>query len=96
MNNSLAPMQASLPGSISYADPAAVAAAEAAKARIQAAYIMAIQRPRSYDQSRIKILEACSRPAFAEKVEYRFPSLIGRSESVKTAVHTTTGMCFHP
>lgn len=73
MNNSLAPMQASLPGSISYADPAAVAAAEAAKARIQAAYIMAIQRPRSYDQSRIKILEACSRPSFAEKVEYSKP-----------------------
>ncbi len=73
MNNSLAPMQASLPSSIPYADPAAVAAAEAAKARIQAAYIMAIQRPRSYDQSRIKILEACSRPSFAEKVEYSKP-----------------------
>jgi len=73
MNNSLAPMQASLPSSISYADPAAVAAAEAAKARIQAAYIMAMQRPRSYDQSRIKILEACSRPSFAEKVEYSKP-----------------------
>jgi hypothetical protein len=73
MNNSLAPMQASLPSSVSYVDPAAVAAAEAAKARIQAAYIMAMQRPRSYDQSRIKILEACSRPAFAEKVEYSKP-----------------------
>ena len=73
MNNSLAPMQASLPSSIPYADPAAVAAAEAAKARIQAAYIMALQRPRSYDQSRIKILEACSRPSFAEKVEYSKP-----------------------
>jgi hypothetical protein len=80
MNNSLAPMQASLPGSISYADPAAVAAAEAAKARIQAAYIMAMQRPRSYDQSRIKILEACSRPAFAEKVEYRKP--VGRGDAI--------------
>jgi hypothetical protein len=34
---------------------------------------MAMQRPRSYDQSRIKILEACSRPAFAEKVEYSKP-----------------------
>ena len=73
MNNSLAPMQASLPSSIPYADPAAVTAAEAAKARIQAAYIMAMQRPRSYDQSRIKILEACSRPSFAEKVEYSKP-----------------------
>lgn len=80
MNNSLAPMQASLPSSVSYADPAAVAAAEAAKARIQAAYIMAMQRPRSYDQSRIKILEACSRPSFAEKVEYRKP--VGRGDAI--------------
>lgn len=73
MNNSLATMQQNTPSSISYVDPAAVAAAESAKARIQAAYIMAMQRPRSYDQSRIKILEACSRPAFAEKVEYSKP-----------------------
>ena len=40
-------------------DPAAVAAAESAKARIQAAYIMAIQKPRAEDQSRVRILEAC-------------------------------------
>ncbi len=58
---------------IAYVDPAAVAAAESAKARIQAAYIMAMQRPRSYDQARIKILEACARPSFAEKVEYSKP-----------------------
>lgn len=72
MNSAVAPM-GNTPSSIAYADPAAVAAAEAAKARIQAAYIMAMQKPRSYDQSRIKILEACSRPAFAEKVEYSKP-----------------------
>lgn len=72
MNNAVVPM-GNTPSAIAYADPAAVAAAEAAKARIQAAYIMAMQKKRSYDQSRIKILEACSRPAFAEKVEYSKP-----------------------
>lgn len=71
-SNGLA-MAPQAPSAISYADPAAVAAAESAKARIQAAYIMAMQRPRSYDQSRIKILDACKRPAFAEKAEYSKP-----------------------
>lgn len=54
-------------------DTAAVAAAEGAKARIQAAYLMALNRPRSEDQARIKILEACKRPRFAERVEYSKP-----------------------
>ncbi len=78
MNNTALAMNQNTPSSIAYADPAAVAAAEAAKARIQAAYIMAMQRPRSYDQSRVKILEACSRPSFAEKVEYSKPVGGGR------------------
>ena len=54
-------------------DPAAIAAAEAEKARIQAQYIMAVSRPRSYDQSRMNIITACRRPAFAEKVIYSKP-----------------------
>nr|WP_321500230.1 hypothetical protein [uncultured Dethiosulfovibrio sp.] len=74
MNNMMmTTMIPNAPSAISYADPAAVAAAEAVKARIQSAYQVAICRPRSYDQSRIKILEACSRPSFAEKVEYSKP-----------------------
>jgi hypothetical protein len=56
-----------------YTDPAAVASAEAAKARIQAAYTMAMYRPRNYDQSRVNIMAACKRPAFAEKVTYSKP-----------------------
>jgi len=59
--------------SLTYVDPAAVAAAETAKARIQSAYVMAYQRPRSEDQARVRILEACKRPAFAERVEYSKP-----------------------
>lgn len=60
-------------GSLMYVDPAAVAAAEAAKARIQSAYIMAMQRPRDVDVSRDRILKACKRPMFAEKVEFSKP-----------------------
>jgi hypothetical protein len=54
-------------------DPAAVAAAEAAKARIQSAYIMALHRPRNPDQARDSILRACKRTGFAEKVEFSKP-----------------------
>ena len=56
-----------------YSDPAAVAAAEAAKARIQAAYIMAYRNPRNIEQARVRILEACKRPQFAERAEYKKP-----------------------
>lgn len=54
-------------------DPAAVAAAEEAKALVQAAYTMALHRPRNYMQSRQRILDACKRPAFAATVEYSKP-----------------------
>lgn len=54
-------------------DPAAIAAAESAKARIQAKFIMAFQKRRSEDDARDAILRACKRPAFAERVEYAKP-----------------------
>jgi hypothetical protein len=69
MNN----VQDNLPSVIKYTDPAAVAAAENAKARIQSAYVMAMQKPRNQDESRDRILHACKRPAFAEKVEFSKP-----------------------
>lgn len=62
-----------VPSSIAYADPSAVASAEQAKARIQSAYIMAMQRPRNFDQARINILRSCDRPGFAELAEYVKP-----------------------
>lgn len=55
------------------ADPSAIAAAESVKARIQAAYIMAINRPRNPDDARARILEACRRPEFAARVEFSKP-----------------------
>jgi hypothetical protein len=70
MENALVPQQK---GSLQYVEPAAVAAAEAAKARIQSAYQMAIYRPRNSDDSRDRILHACKRPMFAEKVEFSKP-----------------------
>jgi len=60
-------------GSLQHIDPAAAAAAEAAKARIQSAYVMALQKPRNADDARDRILKACRRPAFAERVEFSKP-----------------------
>lgn len=64
---------AGIPSQISYADPAAVAAAEQVKARTQAQFLMARNYPRNYDNSRINIMAACRRRTFAEKVEYSKP-----------------------
>lgn len=58
---------------MNYNDPSAIAAAEAVKAQIQAAYMMALHRPRNIDQARINILQNCKRPGFAERVEYAKP-----------------------
>jgi len=59
--------------SLQASDPAAVAAAEAVKARIQSAYQMAIFRPRSEAGARQKILDACKNKTFAEAAEYSKP-----------------------
>lgn len=59
--------------SLELRDPSAIAMAEAAKARIQAGYLMALKKPRNLEASRQAILSACKRPRFAEKVEYTKP-----------------------
>ena len=59
-------------------DHASIAAAKTAEARVQAAYIMAIKRPRDEEKARNKIIAACKRAAFAEKVEYKKP--VGKDE----------------
>ena len=68
-----APVALSYQQAVANIDPGAVAAAESAKARIQSAYVMAMQRPRNEMQSRSRILEACKRPEFAGRVEYAKP-----------------------
>jgi hypothetical protein len=59
--------------SLVHIDPAAVAAGEAAKARIQSGYIMAFQKPRDIMEARDRILKACKRSEFAGKAEYSKP-----------------------
>lgn len=77
-----------IPATLSYqqaimpVDPGAIAAAESVKARIQSAYVMAMQRPRNEDQARSRILSACQRPEFAERVEYKKPQ--GKSQNKET------------
>ena len=68
-----APVALSYQQAVANIDPGAVAAAESVKARIQSAYVMAMQRPRNEMQSRSRILEACKRPEFAGRVEYAKP-----------------------
>lgn len=51
----------------------AVAAAETAKALVQARYIVAMQRPRDVDDFRIRILKHCKRERFAAAAEYAKP-----------------------
>ena len=54
-------------------DPSAIAAAESVKARIQAQFLMALNKRRDIDEARDRILRACRRPAFAERVEFSKP-----------------------
>lgn len=64
-----------------------VAAAEQAKALIQAKFIVAMKQRRNIDDVRCRILEACRRPRFAEKVRYAKPIGKGsiRGPSIKFA-----------
>lgn len=52
---------------------AAAAMAAKAKAEVEARYVIALQRPRSIQQARVDILEACKRPLFAEGARYSKP-----------------------
>lgn len=55
------------------AETSITAAAAQAKAEVEAAYIVAINRPRNLMAVREKILDACKRPAFAAGAKYRKP-----------------------
>lgn len=52
---------------------AATAVAAAAKANVEARFVMALHRPRNFDVARDRLLAACQRPGFAEKAVYRRP-----------------------
>lgn len=54
-------------------ETAITAAAAQAQAVVQSRYIMAYQRPRDIDETRVKLLKACQRPRFAETAIYSKP-----------------------
>ena len=54
-------------------ETSAVAVAEQAKSAIQARYIMALQRPRNWDDVRVRLLRECARPLFADVAIYHKP-----------------------
>jgi hypothetical protein len=54
-------------------ETAQTAAAAQAQALIQARFIVALQRPRDWDNVRIKLLNECSRPTFARNAFFSVP-----------------------
>src|SRR5262245_42448036 len=59
---------------------AAGAVATAAKAEVEAAYIMAMKQPRNEDDARIKIMKICAHHEFAIKARYGKPIGQGKVE----------------
>ena len=66
------------------AELATSGATSAAKARIEAAYMVALHRPRDLDTVRVRLLEACRRPGFADAAMYSKP--VGGSKIVGLSV----------
>lgn len=54
-------------------DSASTAMAERARAEVQARCVMALQRPRTLDAVRIRILDHCKRPGFAARARWAKP-----------------------
>jgi len=54
-------------------DKSSETVAEVAKHRIQAGYMVAMANPRDVEEARVRILQHCKRPRFAETVEYYKP-----------------------
>ncbi|HEX6643309.1 MAG TPA: YqaJ viral recombinase family protein [Gemmatimonadales bacterium] len=75
---SLQPREAAAPAPQAETSATAVAARE--KATIEARFLMAIGRPRNPDQARLRILDACKRPRFAESARYQKP--VGNGKKV--------------
>lgn len=55
------------------AETANTAAAAQARATIEASYVMALQRPRIIEQTRVDLLEDCSRTRFADRAIFAVP-----------------------
>lgn len=64
------------------AETASSALAAQASAAVQARFVMAMQRPRDMDATRVKILGACRRPLFADNAIYFKP--VGKKQNRET------------
>lgn len=60
-------------------ETAAVAVAAQAKAAVEARYMMALHRPRDYDEVRVRLMKECKRPGFAAVARYQKP--IGKDKA---------------
>lgn len=60
-------------GALIQHETATAAAAAQARAEVEAAYIMADQRPRDWMQVRERLLRECERPGFCEAAKYSLP-----------------------
>ena len=78
MNGDVVAFDGEMSNQLQQRDPAAVAAAEQAKAEIQMSFMLAMSRPRDVMAARDRILASCRRVAFAELAEYSKP-VSGRS-----------------
>jgi hypothetical protein len=63
-------------------ETASTAIAAAAKAAIEARYILALRRPRDMDKVRTLLMKDCERPGFAESAIYRKP--VGKKQNAET------------
>lgn len=61
-------------------ETASVAVAAAARARIQAKYLVAMERPRNMHEVRLQVLKECDRPEFAERARYARPQGMKKNE----------------
>jgi hypothetical protein len=55
------------------AETASTAVAAQARAVVEARYVMALKRPRDWDEVRQRVLRECRRPSFAQVARYRKP-----------------------
>lgn len=56
------------------AERAAVQVAAQAKAEVEARYLMALRRPRDWDEVRVALLQNCKHPTFAKAARYKVPN----------------------
>jgi len=66
-------------------ETASSAIAAAAKASIEARYVLAMKQPRDWDVVRSKLMKECARPGFAEAAIYRKP--VGSKKNAETGVY---------